>query len=126
MMDRGFTDFERLARLDEAEAWFVIRAKANLRFYVSASRPIDRATGLRCDQSIRLRGFYSKQRYPGSLRRVRSSNPRSELSLVFLTDHFGCCAHFRLPIVPLPLADRALLPRCDMKSLSQLFPMKPP
>jgi hypothetical protein len=89
VMDRGFTDFERLARLNSAEAWFVIRAKGNLHFYVVQSRPVDRATGLRCDQTIRLRGFYSRQRYPGELRRIRFYDAASDLSLVFLTNNFA-------------------------------------
>jgi Transposase DDE domain/Domain of unknown function (DUF4372) len=92
VMDRAYLDFRRLARFTDAGAFFVIRAKSNLRFYVSASRPINRETGLRCDQSIRLRGFYSKQGYPGLLRRVRYIEPEQERSLVFLTNHFGLSA----------------------------------
>jgi len=92
VMDRAYLDFRRLARFTDAGAFFVIRAKSNLRFYVNASRPIDRATGLRCDQSIRLRGFYSKQGYPGSLRRIRYIEPEQERSLVFLTNHFALSA----------------------------------
>ena len=88
VMDRGFLDFERLARLDQAEAWFVIRAKSNLDFYVVQSRPVDRAIGLRCDQTIRLRGCLSKHRYPGPLRRIRFYDAESDLSLVFLTNNF--------------------------------------
>ena len=53
VMDRGYLDFTRLARFTQAGAFFVIRAKSNLHSYVSASRPVDRTTGLRCDQSIR-------------------------------------------------------------------------
>ena len=92
VMDRAYLDFRRLARFTDAGAFFVIRAKSNLRFYVNASRPIDRATGLRCDQSIRLRGFYSKQGYPGSLRRIRYIEPEQERSLVFLSNHFALSA----------------------------------
>lgn len=88
VMDRGFTDFKRLARLRKAGVWFVIRAKANLRFYVVQSRRVDRDTGLRCDQTIRLRGFYSKRHYPGQLRRIRFYDAASNLSLVFLTNNF--------------------------------------
>jgi IS4 transposase len=88
VMDRGFLDFERLARLSSAEAWFVIRAKSNLDFRVELSRPVDRASGLRCDQTTRLRGYLSKRRYPGPLRRIRFYDPESDLSLVFLTNNF--------------------------------------
>ena len=89
VMDRGYLDFSRLARFTQAGAFFVIRAKSNLHSYVSASRPVDRTTGLRCDQSIRLRGFYSRQGYPGVLRRIRYLEPEHERSLVFLTNHFA-------------------------------------
>jgi len=89
VMDRGYLDFTRLARFTQAGAFFVIRAKSNLHSYVSASRPVDRTTGLRCDQSIRLRGFYSRQGYPDLLRRIRYVDADREHSLVFLTNHFS-------------------------------------
>jgi hypothetical protein len=92
IMDRGYLDFARLARFARASAFFVIRAKSNLKFYVVESRPVDKSTGLRCDQTIRLRGFYSKQGYPGVLRRVRFYDAKHERSLVFLTNHFGVTA----------------------------------
>lgn len=89
VLDRGYLDFTRLARFTQAGAFFVIRAKSNLHSYVSASRPVDRTTGLRCDQSIRLRGFYSRQGYPEALRRIRYLDPEHERSLIFLTNHFA-------------------------------------
>ena len=89
VMDRGYLDFSRLARFTRAGAFFVIRAKSNLHSYVSTSRPVDRSTGLRCDQSIRLRGFYSRQGYPDLLRRIRYVDSQHERSLVFLTNHFS-------------------------------------
>lgn len=92
VMDRGYLDFARLARFTSMGAFFVIRAKSNLRFYVSASRAVDRLTGLRCDQSIRLRGFYSKHAYPDLLRRVRYYDVTQQRSLVFLTNHFTLSA----------------------------------
>jgi hypothetical protein len=92
IMDRAYLDFSRLARFTRSGAFFVIRAKSNLKFYVVQSRPVDKETGLRCDQTIRLRGFYSKQGYPGALRRVRFYDAKHERSLVFLTNHFGLTA----------------------------------
>jgi hypothetical protein len=92
VMDRGYLDFVRLARFTRASAFFVIRAKSNLKFYVVESRPVDKSSGLRCDQTIRLRGFYSKQGYPDTLRRVRFYDAKNERSLVFLTNHFGLSA----------------------------------
>ena len=89
IMDRGYLDFARLARIARAGAFFVIRAKSNLKFYVVESRPVDATSGLRCDQTIRLRGFYSKQGYPEALRRVRFYDATQQRSLVFLTNHFA-------------------------------------
>lgn len=92
LMDRGYLDFARLARLARAGAFFVIRAKSNLKFYVVESRPVDTTCGLRCDQTIRLRGFYSKQGFPDVIRRARFYDAKHERSLVFLTNHFGVTA----------------------------------
>lgn len=92
IMDRGYLDFARLARIAHAGAFFVIRAKSNLKFYVTKSRPVEISSGLRCDQTIRLRGFYSKQGYPESLRRVRLHDAQQDRALVFLTNHFGLTA----------------------------------
>jgi Transposase DDE domain/Domain of unknown function (DUF4372) len=92
VMDRGYLDFSRLRRFTQAGAFFVIRGKSNLKFYVVESRTVDTSSGLRCDQTIRLRGFYSKQGYPQSLRRVRFYDVEQSRSLVFLTNHFGLTA----------------------------------
>jgi len=89
VMDRAYLDFSRLARFTEAGAFFVIRAKSNLCFYVSASRPVDRATGLRCDQTIILTGAHSANDYPEPLRRIRYVDPTTGKGLVFLTNDFS-------------------------------------
>jgi Transposase DDE domain/Domain of unknown function (DUF4372) len=86
VMDRGYTDFARLARFTAAGAFFVIRAKSGLDYYVAQSRPVDRSSGLGCDQTIRLRGRFTKQHYPAALRRVSYRDPRQDLPLVFLTN----------------------------------------
>jgi hypothetical protein len=64
VMDRGYLDFERLARFDQAGAFFVTRAKRGLTFKRLKSHPVDRDAGLMCDQSIELSTYYSKQGYP--------------------------------------------------------------
>jgi hypothetical protein len=92
VMDRGYTDFARLARFTAAGAFFVIRAKSGLDYYVAQSRPVDQTTGLRCDQTIRLRGRATKQYYPEALRRVSYRDPAQNLPLVFLTNLFSVSA----------------------------------
>jgi hypothetical protein len=92
VMDRGYLDFARSGRFTQAGVIFVIRGKTNLKFYLVESRQVDPSIGLRCDQTIQLRGFYSKQDYPQSLRRVRYYDAEHSRSLVFLTNHFGLSA----------------------------------
>jgi hypothetical protein len=57
-MDRGYLDFGRLYRIQQSKAFFVTRAKVNTRFTVVKSRPVDKSTGLRCDQTILLEGLF--------------------------------------------------------------------
>jgi len=89
VMDRGYVDFSRLYRIHQAGAFFVTRAKSNMAFYVSKSRPIDKTTGLRCDQNIGLKTTKSKRDYPEKLRRIRFIDAETGKSLVFITNHFG-------------------------------------
>src|SRR5215467_4496030 len=70
VMDRGYIDFERLYRFNQAMAYFVIRAKGDLQFKRRQSHPIDQSTGLRSDQTIVLTGPKTSLRYPIPLRRV--------------------------------------------------------
>src|SRR5216684_4241569 len=88
IMDRGYIDFERLYRLHEAKSFFVTRAKSNLKAQRRYSRPVDRSTGLICDQTIVLTGFYSRQDFDTPLRRVRFKDPTTGKRLVFLTNNF--------------------------------------
>jgi hypothetical protein len=87
VMDRGYLDFARLYALHQSGGFFVTRAKRNSNTRRIASRPIDRSTGLICDQSVMLNNFYAAQDYPGQLRRVRYRDPTTNQSL--LTNHFG-------------------------------------
>ena len=88
IMDRGYIDFDRLYQLHEAKSFFVTRAKSNLKAQRRYSHPVDRSTGLICDQTIVLTGFYSKQDFDTPLRRVRFKDPTTGKRLVFLTNNF--------------------------------------
>jgi hypothetical protein len=89
VMDRGYLDFERLHRLHEAGSFFVTRAKTNLKALRRYSRPVDRSTGLICDQTIVLTGFYSRQDFDTPLRRIKFKDPQTGKRLVFLTNNFA-------------------------------------
>jgi len=86
--DRGYLDFARLYRLHLSGAFFVTRAKKNSRFRRRYSRPVDKTTGLRFDQTVVLSGCYSQQQYPEALRRIGFRDPQTGKFLVFLTNNF--------------------------------------
>ena len=86
VMDRGYVDFARLHALHLAGAFFVTRAKSNMKAHRVYSMPADRASGIICDQRIVLDGFYTQQNYPAQLRRVRFKDPETDKTLVFLTN----------------------------------------
>jgi hypothetical protein len=88
VMDRGYINFSRLHRFTRAQASFVIRAKRDLRFKRRYSHPIDRSSGLICDQTIVLTVPLSVEGYPDPLRRIRFKDPETGKSLVFLSNNF--------------------------------------
>ena len=88
IMDRGFTDFARLFALHQHQAFFIIRAKSNLACRRVYSHPVDKATGLRCDQAVTLTGYYKTKDYPQHLRRIKFYDAEHNQDLVFLTNNF--------------------------------------
>ena len=89
VMDRGYLDFSRLYILTQCLAYFVIRSKSNLKFRRVYSRPVDKSTGLRCDQTIVLTGINSSKYYPDKLRRIRYYDEENNKDLTFLTNNFS-------------------------------------
>jgi len=88
ILDRAYVDFFRLYIPTQYLAFFVIRAKTNLQFRRVYSHPIDKSTGLKCDQTIALTGINTAQEYPDKLRRIRYFDQDHELNLTFLTNNF--------------------------------------
>jgi hypothetical protein len=88
IMDRGYLDFARLHRLHLCSAFFVTRTKKNFRCTRRYSRPVDKTTGLRFDQTVVTVGFYARQDYPAPLRRIGYRDPKTGKVLVFLTNNF--------------------------------------
>jgi len=86
VMDRGYLDFERLYALHQAGSFFVTRAKSNFKFRRILSQPVDRSTGLICDQRVELIVLQSRQAYPERLRRIRYRDEEGR-TLVFLTNN---------------------------------------
>jgi len=92
VVDRGYLDFIRLYRLHQAGGFFVVRNKHHVKFRVTASRPVDKANGLRCDQTIELTSPWSRKSYPKPLRRIRLYDAENQVTLVLLTNQFDVAA----------------------------------
>ena len=89
VMDRGYLDFERLYAFNQVPAFFVTRAKANMQYNRRYSHPVNKETGLRCDQTITLTGFYTCKHYPDILRRIKFYDAQTQKIFVFLTNNFS-------------------------------------
>src|SRR6201981_2767732 len=89
VVDRGYVDFERLARLDDAGSFFVTRAKSNLKARRRHSRPPHRPTRRVWHQTVFLTGFYSRQGFNRPLRRIKFNDPQTGKRLVFLTNNLA-------------------------------------
>ena len=87
IMDRGYIDFKRLHTMHQLLAFFVTRAKSNMKYRRLYSRPVKKSTGLRCDQTIVL--TQSFEDYPEHLRLVKFYDAENDLRLTFLTNNFS-------------------------------------
>ena len=88
IMDRAYLDFSRLYSMNEQRSFFVLRAKSNLKFRRIYSHPIDKSTGLKCDQTIVVTGISTSKQYPEKLRRIKYYDAATNKMLVFLTNNF--------------------------------------
>jgi IS4 transposase len=88
ILDRGYLDFTRLIHWHRAGAFFIVRNKCHVRLRVLDSRSVDKRTGLRCDQTVRLCTKWSRRAYPQTLRRVNYRDLLEQRSLAFLTNNF--------------------------------------
>lgn len=88
IMDRGYLDFARLFVMNRSLAFFVTRAKKRFDFRRIYSNPVDKSTGVQCDQTILLNGYKSSKDYPEKLRRIRYFDEENQKRFVFLTNNF--------------------------------------
>ena len=88
VMDKGYIDFATLYSFSKSNSFFVIRAKKNAVYYRKCSRPIDKSTGLRSDQTIKLTGTKTSELYPIPLRRISFRDEDQSRTFVFLTNNF--------------------------------------
>ncbi len=89
VMDRGYLDFVRLYIFQQFNSFFIIRAKSNFQFSRLYSHQVDKSTGLICDQTIVVTGFYTSKDYPDKLRRIKFHDIENDKTFVFLTNNFN-------------------------------------
>lgn len=92
ILDRGYIDFARLFQVHRAGAYFITRAKKNLDFERMYSAKVDKTTGLKCDQTIKLKGYYPSRDYPEKLRRIKFYDAETGKTLIFLSNNFEITA----------------------------------
>lgn len=86
VMDKAYIDFKRLYKLQKNDSFFIVRAKSNLRFRAVKSRKVNKTTGLRCDQLIKLLIPKSQKQYPEKIRRIKYYDKEKKITFVFLTN----------------------------------------
>ena len=92
VMDRGFVDYERLYNINQQLAYFITRAKTNMKCRRVYSAKADKTTGVLCDQTIQLINHYALKEYPEKLRRIKYYDPETNKKFVFLTNNFELTA----------------------------------
>lgn len=93
LMDKAYVDFVALFRFQQADAFFVTRAKSPLKYsIVEQNYNIDKTTGLRTEKTVLLTGNKSKKLYPELLRLVEYYDEEKDVLLVFLTNNFEVSA----------------------------------
>jgi len=92
IMDRGFIDYERLYSIHNQKAFFVTRAKTNMKCRRIYSARVDKSTGVRYDQTIKLENVKSLHEYPEKFRRVKYYDAETDKTFIFLTNNIDLSA----------------------------------
>jgi hypothetical protein len=88
IMDRGYLDFTRLHTIHSSSAFFITRARKNTKFSRRYSQPVDKSTGILCDQTIILTDYHARINYPDAIRRVCYFDAETNKEFVFLSNNF--------------------------------------
>lgn len=92
VMDKAYIDFGRLYRMHKAGAFFITRAKENFTFVRRSSRPVEKSSGLKCDQTVQLKNYKVLVAYPDVIRRIKYYDKEIEKEFVFITNNFEISA----------------------------------
>ena len=92
IFDRAYVDYSRLYQITKSSAYFVVRAKSNVKFKRMYSTKIDKSTGVIYDQIGKIEGFYTSKDYPEKIRKVKFFDAENNKMLIFLTNNFDLSA----------------------------------
>ena len=92
VLDRGYIDYERLYKIHQSDAYFVVRAKDNLQYQRMYSNKVNKNNGVKLDQIGKLTGFYVSKDYPEKLRRIKFYDKETDNDLMFLSNSFDLTA----------------------------------
>lgn len=92
VMDLGYVDYKRLFKINLNGAFFITRAKVNMKCKRIYSKTVDKTIGLKYDQTIILTGINSRKDYPEKLRRVKFKDEISGKTYIFITNNFNLTA----------------------------------
>jgi hypothetical protein len=87
VIDKAYIDFKRLYHLNQQQAFFVTRAKNNMRFKRMYSQKVDKTTGIIYDQVGKLETYYPSKEYPEKLRRIKYYDSETDKVFIFLTNN---------------------------------------
>jgi len=88
VMDKGYIDYKRLYAIHNVLAFYVTRAKKNFSFRRIYSAKVDKTSGIKCDQTIKLTGYYAAKNYPDKIRRIKYYDKELKRTFVFITNNF--------------------------------------
>lgn len=92
IFDRAYVDYKRLYKITKAKAYFVIRAKTNIKFKRIYSNKVNKIDGVKYDQTGKIEGFYSSKDYPKKIRKIKFFDKETEKTLIFMTNNFDLSA----------------------------------
>ena len=121
IMDKGYVDFTRLHKLHTCGAYFVTRAKDNMRFRRMYSREVDKTTGIKCDQIGMLETYKSLKAYPDKLRRVKYYDEEQDREFVFITNNMELSAEEVALLYKEPLAGGTIFQMDKATPESKIF-----
>ena len=92
LMGKAYIDFGRLHNIHKSAAFFVMLAKDNFKFMRQSSRIVDKATGIKCDQTVRLKNKKVSLAYPDNIRRIKYYDTETQTEFIFITNNFEISA----------------------------------